>query len=380
MEKVIGIDVNCLTRGRVTGIERYVFRLIEWLAKQPKKEGVTYRLYSAHDLSNTIQLPDYIQLKKLTWLPKKGWTHGALAIELMNHPPHVFFSPAHEIPLKVAKQTQVVSTIHDIAFIEHPDVYTFLGRLRQKWAIRRALRCAKKIITVSFSTQADLMKHYSISHERVQVIPLAVDASRFCLPEETVTSAMRQYDVKKGQYFFTVGRVEKKKNIQRLVEAFIAYKRRTSNNVKLIIAGSPGYGYDEIVSIASAAKCKDDICFLGYVPDADVEALMCGAKAYVFPSVYEGFGIPSLEAMAAGIPLIASSIPAIREVAGNAAIYFDPERIEGILHAFEVLDEHKAKAAELVEHGRKRLQQYDWDRTASATFDLLTQLTYGDIG
>jgi glycosyltransferase involved in cell wall biosynthesis len=371
MERVIGIDVNCLTLGRFTGTERYVFRLIEWLSKQPKTEGVLYRLYAAKDLPESIELPEHIELKKLNWLPKKGWTHGALSVELTTHPPDVFFSPAHEIPLSVGAKTRIVSTVHDIAFIERPDVYSWLGRLRQRWAVGRALRRAKKIIAVSYSTQADLMKHYAISHTRLQVIPLAVEANRFCLSPNKIAAVLEKYGVDEGEYFFTVGRVEKKKNIHRLVEAFIAFKKSTSTKTKLLIAGSPGYGYDEIASIAGGAICKDDICFLGYVSDEDVEALMCGAKAYVFPSIYEGFGIPSLEAMAAGTPLIASSIPAIREVAGNAAIYFNPHQINEMAKAFSQLDEYEGKAAELVSHGKKRLEQYKWEDTARNTFTLL---------
>lgn len=369
--KVIGIDVNCLTRGSITGTERYVFRLIEWLSKQPKPEGVVYRLYAAKDLPESIQLPEHIQLKKLNWLPRKGWTHGALSLELTAHPPDVFFSPAHEIPVSLAPKTRVVSTVHDIAFIERPDVYSFIGRLRQRWAIRRALKRAKKIIAVSYSTQADLMKHYAIPHTRLQVIPLAVETNRFCLSPKKIAAVLERYGVNEGEYFLTIGRVEKKKNIHRLVEAFIAFKKQTNTNTQLLIAGSPGYGYEEIASVAGGAMCKDDICFLGYVSDEDVEALMCGAKAYVFPSVYEGFGIPSLEAMAAGTPLIASSIPAIREVAGNAAIYFDPHRIHEMANAFAELDAYEGKAAELIEHGKKRLEQYSWEETAKQTFNLL---------
>ena len=370
--KTYGIDANALTQRRKTGTERYALELIREMVKEPLSDNERVFLYSSAPIPDLGTLPNGWQLKILSWKFKKAWTHIRLSWELIARPPNVFFSPAHEIPL-LHRRTNIVSTVHDVAFRIVPDVYPNKNRMRQEWAVGRAVRKASRLIAVSETTKKDLVNLYAVSPERIMVTPLAVRPEDFAVSESEKQRILDKYRLNAGLYFLTVGRIEKKKNIPFFLSTFEAFKRDrgVGDPHQLVLAGSFGNESEEIKSQIKKLNCVDSVRVLGYVPDADLAGLFSGAVAYVFPTQYEGFGIPSLEAMAARIPLIASDIPALREVAGDAAVFAHPEASEDWVKAMKNIVDTESVRAGLVLKGTERIHRFSWKTTAQKTWEVL---------
>jgi glycosyltransferase involved in cell wall biosynthesis len=366
-----GIDGTALLLPNPTGVERYVARLLTAMMKMPidlQEECVV--LYAPKAKPEQLVLPEGWTWKTLGfWLPK-GWTHLRLSAELLMHPPDVFFNPAHEIPF-LHRRAKIVTTVHDVVFRHVPAAYPPKNLRRQEWAVKRIVKQAQTILAVSEATKKDLMQIYKVPAESIVATPLAPASGLG--PRQAAPDVMRKYDVTPGMYILFVSRVEAKKNPVSLIRAFIELRRRygVGHPLKLVLAGSKGFGGDEAMRIAKASNCVNDILFLGYVPDQDIPALMENALCFAFPSLGEGFGIPVLEAMAAGAPVIASDIPAVREVAGDAAIFVPPLDIAQWTVAMDTMLVDQKRREDLSARGRERVKIYSWDKTAEATWKAL---------
>ncbi|MFH1712151.1 MAG: glycosyltransferase family 1 protein [Patescibacteria group bacterium] len=370
-----GIDANALTRPSRTGTERYVSSLLREMMKFPLQQDEEVILYSSGPIDEFRQLPAGWSLRVLNWPPKKVWTHARLSWELIRRTPNVFFTPAHEIP-RFYRRTKIVSTVHDVAFCIVPEVYSETSRRRQEWAVKRAIREADHLITVSNTTKQDLESIYHVPSSKITATQLAIEPDDFQVSEEKKRFVLQKYRLSRKKYFITIGRVEQKKNVLMLIDAFSEFKRsRPSDDpIELVFGGSVGFGEDVIMAKINASAVKESIKLLGYIPEEDLAGLVSGALAYVFPAHYEGFGIPALEAMAAEVPLIASDIPALREVAGEAAIFASPQSIGQWAGAMKKISDQEVDIDELVERGRERVGQFSWEKTAQKTWEVLRSL------
>ena len=371
---IIGIDVNALTRNQRTGTERYLFSVLREMMKSSLQPGEQVILYSSAVVADLGKLPAGWSWKILDWPLQKGWTHARLSFELLVQPPDVFWNPVHEIPT-FHRHAKIVSTIHDVAFRRLPGIYSEKGTTRQEWAVARAVKESAAIISVSQTTKNDLVELYGLSAEKIFVTHLAVD--------ETLHSMVdRPFSEANENYFLTIGRLEKKKNIANLVRAFGRVVRDTppakgeQEGVRLVLAGSWGFGAEEIKEAIAESGCADRIITPGYVSDEEAHRLLAGAIAYVFPSYYEGFGIPALEAMQAGVPLIASDILALREVAGEAAMFVAPTDVEGWAVAMDQLLLNENLRLDLIKKGSERVKAFDWAKTADKTWEVLRAVAY----
>lgn len=356
-----GIDANVLTLSHVTGTERYVSSLLTEMMRTPLAKGDCVFLYVSRSIFSSSVLPDGWEEKVLHWPLKHGWTHGRLSIELTTRAPDVFFSPAHEIPLFPGK-AKIVTTIHDVAFKRVPDVYSEKSRKRQEWAVSRAIKLSKKILTVSLTTKNDLLELYDVKAENIVPSLLAITKERFHVSTEDAWRVRDKYRLPQLPFCISVGRIEKKKNIAFLIEACI------KANQSLVLAGSFGFGKEEIEPLILSSRGL--VQALGYVPDEDLPGLLANANAYVFPSRYEGFGIPALEAMASQLPLIASDIKALREVAGDAAIFLDTADVDAWIQAFSLLKDEEWRQ-KMIARGNERVEMFSWEKTAKITWDTL---------
>ncbi|MBU4315434.1 glycosyltransferase family 4 protein [Patescibacteria group bacterium] len=357
--RTYGIDVNALARTQYTGVERYVFELITELIKKPLYKDERVFLYSSKVIKELGQLPYGWEWKilKLPIIPK-GWTHLRLSLELLLNPPSVFFSPAHEIPL-FSRRTKIVNTIHDIAFVHVPEVYTFCAQVRQHWAVKRSMKRSAHILAVSQTTKDDLLNQYSIDPVKITVTRLGVRLS----DQKTVQ--------KTKNHFFALGRVEKKKNIAFLIEVFEKFlEKNPGKDVKLVLGGKMGDGSNSICQRIEGSPAKNNIVILGYVSDERMRDLMAESIAYVFPSSYEGFGLPALEAMSHCAPVIASDIPALREVCDKAALFASPTDHQEWLDALDKVSNQDLRN-ELIRRGKERIKDFSWTDTAQKTLKVL---------
>jgi glycosyltransferase involved in cell wall biosynthesis len=369
--KTYGIDASALLKKNPTGVEKYVEELLAAMMKLPLQDDERVILYAPAGKPEGFSLPARWSWKELSFFLPKGWTHVRLSGELTLHPPTVFFSPAHEIPF-FPGTAKVVSTVHDVAFRRFPESYDAKARARQELSIKRVKRLAKKVLTVSETTRADLLTLFSFDPSRVIVSPLAPAFSHKPTAEQ-ISTVTAGYRLIPQHYLLFVGRVEEKKNVRTLLKSFIHVKGTLGHGhpLKLVLAGSLGYGGEDMKRLAKESAFADDILFLGYVPDAHVPPLMAGARAFVLPSLWEGFGLPILEAMTAGTPVIASDIPVFREIAGEAAILVLAQSVEGFSQAFSTIVFEEAKRAELIAKGAERVKRFSWDTTAALTWEAL---------
>jgi glycosyltransferase involved in cell wall biosynthesis len=385
--KTYGIVCDALNLEHKTGVERYLSSLLSAMMAQPLLPDERVLLYVSQIPKKGSPLLSREEGSGLEFgiLPSgwewrvlssklPGWTHLRLSWEMFRHPPQILFVPAHEVPLYTYSKTRVVATIHDVAFKYFPSAYEPVALRRQAWAVQHAIRYAKKIITVSETTSRDLEKFWRITFDRLRAIPLATDlqpSPSYGGAGGGINDALLRYRLTAGQYFFYLGRLESKKNIVTLIRAFVTFKQQLGigSPIKLVLAGKFGFGQAEIQSELKSAG--DDIIVLGFIPDADAAALLKGSLALCFPSLYEGFGLPILEAFAAGVPVIASNIPSSREVAANAAIFVDPNDTPGLVRAMQTILHEPQTRADLALRGTRRLADFSWQKTAQKTWEVL---------
>jgi glycosyltransferase involved in cell wall biosynthesis len=372
--KTYGIDANALLRSEGTGVEKYVRFLLTEMMKLPLEEGEKVLLYAARPKPASLELPKGWEWRCLSFFLPKGWTHIRLSIELLFHSPDVFFSPAHEIPF-LRGRAAVVSTVHDVAFRHDARLYGGKASARQEWAIARVKKYAKRVLAVSEATRRDLGELFAFDLSRVIVTPLAPSFSQKPTEEET-GEVLRKYRLTRGQYISYVGRIEEKKNVATLIKALLLLKSKLGNGhpLELVLAGSLGYRGEEIRAIAENSSFASQIRFLGYIPDADVPPLLSGSLAFVFPSSGEGFGLPVLEAMVSETPVIASDIPAVREVAGDAAKLIPPTHVDGFAEALRTFVFEERAREDYIEKGKERVRHFSWETTARKTFEVLRSL------
>lgn len=363
-----GIDAHLLLRDNATGVPRYARLLIEEMMRSPLLADETVVLYGHGPKPDDLVLAPGFSWRVVPWPLGRGWTHGGLSVELLRHPPSVLFVPGHEVPAFSRRKTKVVTTIHDVAFRRVPGAYPPRERARQELAVKQAVNRADRIIVPSEATKLDLAEFYGVDFSRVVVTHLAPT-----LPRVATSDAVAAFHLRPGQYFLYVGRLEAKKNTAELVRAFGLLKTRLGfgNPQLLVLAGTFGYGEDEIRRAITDSGVASDIRVLGYVPDEALAELMHHALAVVLPSKAEGFGIPVLEAMAAGVPVIASDVPALREVAGEAAVFVLPSDVSSLVEAMQRMVFDGGLREMLVASGAERVKAFSWEACATETWKAL---------
>lgn len=268
-----------------------------------------------------------------------------------------------------------VVTIHDIIHEYMPELYPPALKTMMSLTYPVSARRAAKVITVSECAKADLVKHYGLAPEKIAVIYEAADESLRPLGQgqalaDLVRPVLEKYGVTQP-YFLYLGRLEPRKNVPRLIEAFDGLKRAGSLPHRLVIAGMKDFQHEPIEEQVRVRGLQNEVVFTGGVDDEDLAALMNGATALVYPSLAEGFGLPPLEAMACGTPVITSNVSAMAEVVGGAGLLVDPRSPVAIAEAMAAVAARPELAAELRAKGLKRAAQFSWAKTAAQTLEVL---------
>jgi glycosyltransferase involved in cell wall biosynthesis len=296
------------------------------------------------------------------------WSQVCLAGYFLKHKPDVFFAPGQLIPLVIPKNTVV--TVHDSAFIPFASAYTFFGRMYLRFMNRLIIHKAKQIITPSQFSKDELVKYYDIPPKIIQVVPEGYNNTyRFKQDaKEDIERILTKYSITKP-FIMSVGRLEEKKNTKRIVEAFDILKKE--RDIQLVLVGKPGVGYEEVKNSIEQSPYKADIKELGYVGEEDIAMLLRHAEVFLFPSLYEGFGIPVLEAMASGCPTVASKGVSLEEVGGNAPLYIDPKNTQDIVRSVQLFFKDKNLRDEKITQGLQQAQFFSWEKTAQAAWKVL---------
>ena len=256
-------------------------------------------------------------------------------------------------------------TVYDLIPLLFPHQSTLRARFLARWATRLALRAARRVIAISDATRRDFLTHFRLQPEKIQAIPLAADPAFRPQSRETVAAVRARYDLPE-RYLLYLGSNKPHKNLKRLVEM---WARLQPQSMPLVIAGAWDGRYPEARQRAAALSLEGRVRWLGPVPDSDLPALYSGALLFVFPSLYEGFGLPVLEAMACGTPVACSNSSSLPEVAGDAALLVDPMNTEELVTAVRTALENESLRQDMTEKGLKRAQGFSWLQTAQRTLE-----------
>lgn len=373
----IGIDGLPLTAPK-TGVGHYTFELARALARlEPANQfeilyPSTYPTISTVDGSNEASVPENLKLERVrVGLLGRHWWSTGLPRYIKRAGLELFHGTNFDIPLW--RRSATVLTIHDLSQLIHPETHPQRSVRRARRRLPLMARTADVIITPTETVRREVCEHLKSTPDKVFAIP---EAARACFRplEFAETEAVRRRLGVTGEFLLTVGTLEPRKNLSILVSAFEnVIRERSQSNIQLVIAGGRGWLSDPLFAAIETSPVRDNILLTDYLHDEDLRALYASCRAFIYPSIYEGFGLPPLEAMACGAPVIASRIPSLEETVADAVWLFDPGNDDELSQKIlELLADENARRA-LSIAGQKRAAEFSWDRTARETMQVYVE-------
>lgn len=377
----IGVAAADLCQKRIDGTRIYIYNLLERFGRVAPE--TLFYIYLKGEINPDLRFkkyPNYLLRNKEFPL---FWTQLKLPGLLKEDRPDVLWMPFHNLPAWRPRGVKTVITIHDLAFKLFPDLFPpkDLFLLNQLTAF--AVKSADRIIAVSHSTARDITEIYGVPSHKIRVIHHGYNENLFHLPtkeeREQIPSVKDKYHIPdKAKYLIYVGALQPRKNLGILVSAFERIKTlHTFKDWKLVLAGSDAWMVDGLKTQIANSVWSKDIILTGHFAIPDLPYLLWGAEMFIFPSLYEGFGIPILEAMACGLPVITAKNSSLVEVAGNNAIYFDANRIDDLASCIKELNSSLDKRKELIKNGLEWVKHFSWDETARKTYEFLVETAIG---
>lgn len=310
-------------------------------------------------------------------LPAKHWRISAIMAHLTRLPqdrlfPGIDVFHATDNVLPRLSQVRSVFALQDLIFRFYPETHTPLNRWFLTLMMPRFLHAADAVIAISECTRKDAVRLYGLDEAKVRVIYAGVSPSFRLRSPEAISLVRRKYCLP-DSFILSVGTIEPRKNLTSLLEAYRALKNEGSD-CRLVIVGKKGWLYESFFMRLRQLGLEQDVVFPGFVPDDDLPALYCAADLFAFPSLYEGFGLPVLEAMACGVPVITSNTSSLPEVAGDAALLVDPESVQALVATMRRVLDDTALQAEMRVRGLKRAQRFTWEETARRTAEVYSKV------
>lgn len=361
----VGID-GLILSDPLTGIGHYTLELARHLALNNRSDE--YLLISTRPLSASInslaEKPANLTIRRATVNPfTRHWWSIGLPRFIRKNRIELFHGTNFEVPLRQVCPT--VLTIHDLSAFLHPETQLekVVDRMRRRLPLMA--RAATLIVTPSTAVRDEVQEHLSIPSDKVMVVKEAARDLFKRLDAEQINGTRTRLGIE-GDFLLYVGTLEPRKNLLTLVSAFEEVLHKRGGALNLVLAGRSGWLMQDFMNYLSHSSARSRIILTGYVSDQDLCALYSDCLAFVYPSIYEGFGLPPLEAMACGAPVIASRVPSIEEVVGSVALPVDPLSTEELSGAIVALRDDPGLRAQLSAAGKSRAEEFSWDRTARA--------------
>lgn len=382
---LIGIDGFELSESRRAGAGRLAVELIKSLAKVDRKNS--YRIYVPFKkpVNKPLQMPDVCKTmfagQNSKWEYRhtgfnRLWSQATLPFYLYKDKPYpdVFLTLSHYIPRFCPCPS--ANFVFDLSYLRFPNMFKKRDLYKLKNWTAYSVRKAAKVITISKASKADIIHFYNLDSGKIKVVYPGVFMK--------VKSASKKLKVKygiAGEYILYVGTLQPRKNLVRLIEAFNKLKsqnsklKSTSKKLKLVIVGRKGWLYENIFKKVEDLNLTQDVVFTGFVPDEELPAFYEGAKCLVLVSLYEGFGLPVLEAMSYGTPVVISNVSSLPEVAGEAGIYVDPNDTSDIANGIlKILKKPNREYKKLSEKCENQAKKFSWEKTANEVLKVLEDI------
>lgn len=357
----IGVDVSRAFRSNKTGIEWYAYHLMHALhALDASNE---YRFYTDREPPRGIDPSLQSKIIVLKWPLTFLWTQGRLSLEMLLRPVDVLIIPASAMPIIHPRKTAVV--MHDVGFLQYPCSKSGFELCYLKWSSQFAIRHAWRLLCVSEWTKQEIIDRYRVLGDTIRVVPNGIDSEYYhTIGSDEAKQTLQRFGIRQP-FFLSVGRLDPRKNYTVLIQAFSQFWKEHPS-YSLIIAGPEGYAARETLKKLREAQ-SSGVCVkhLSWISENDKRALLSSCEAYVFPSLYEGFGIPLLEAQSCGVPVLASAIPSLIEVSGGAALFFDPKSVQELTQAMRDSATNKENRLERKQKGLENARRFSWRKTAS---------------
>ncbi|MCA9930524.1 MAG: glycosyltransferase family 4 protein [Anaerolineales bacterium] len=361
----MGINAHLLSGEagyRRAGIHQYIAQVLRHLPRE--EDGPTYTVYTRHE-------PDFLQQAGITAvstsLPTENrlfrivWEQIVWPWQVRQHRVDLLHSMAFVTPL-LSKRPAVV-TVYDLSFLHFPENFPAVQRLYLHTQTRRSVRKARRIIAISESGRQDVHRFFEIPLRRIDVVRPGVDEMYRPLPPEEITAFRHEKGIN-GRFILHVGTLQPRKNIPVLLDAFAQLPNET---VQLVLVGGKGWLFDEIFARVQALGLMDRVHFTGYVPDDELPLWYNAADLFVLPSQYEGFGMPIVEAMACGTPVVAADNSSLPEAAGQAGLLFSPQNVPELTERMANVLDDRALSDKMRRLGIQHAHNFSWERAGRET-------------
>jgi glycosyltransferase involved in cell wall biosynthesis len=370
----IAFDARLVTYRR--GIGNFVFHLIQQYAHlAPEYEFILY-VDSERAYSNIPKCP-HCRVRQLGHLPYPIWEQVLLPIALHYDRPDILHCPANTGPLWIPPGIRLVQTINDVIYLlpthvlsTSPTLYHRLGREYRRLVAPRVAQQAKAIITISAYSRQDILKYLEVPESKLHVILGAPNSACRVMKEKAALAAVRTKYSLDAPFVLALGAIDPRKNTARIIKAYARFRQQSPGRYQLALIGLPPAGIVRFQRLAKSLKVADDVVLASFVPEDDLVGLYNAAEMLVYPSLYEGFGLPVLEAMACGTPVIASPSGSIPEVAGDAALLIDPNDPDALARAMIQVALDNRLRQRLIELGFEQARKFSWEKAAMETLNI----------
>jgi glycosyltransferase involved in cell wall biosynthesis len=370
--RAIGIDAH-MVGAQETGNETYVVNLLRALPGADRDGQFSYKALALNPNAIQAHLGNGARLETVRIRPASSLVRIPASTPLVALRERFDLLHMTYVVPPVLPCPSVV-TVHDISYRLYPQHFPARVRWMLSLLVPFSMRQAKRVITVSHSAKRDILRHYDVPESKIAVTYEA--AAPHFRPVER-GEAVRQINARYGidrDFVLSVGNLHPRKNLRRLVEAYARMPASLRSRYKLVIVGQALWHHSDIYRAAVDKGVQPDVIFTGYVPDVDLVLLYNAATAFAYPSLYEGFGLPVLEAMACGTPVVTSSVSALPEIAGDAAILVDPHDAPALSSAMATVLSEPELAQGLSTAGLQRARSFSWQRTALETLEIYREV------
>lgn len=362
----IAVQAADLDASRIDGTRVYLLRLLERFGRIASNDE--WHLYHRRVFNSLLKPPNLLNYQEHRVGAPFFWTQTRFAFEMFRLQPDRVFMPVQSVPFFLPKGTESVVTIHDLAFKLFPESFP-TGDLRKlNWFTSMAVQKATRLIAVSESTKRDILQFYpGTPEEKIRVIHHGYDAiSSKVLPGDK--EILDRFNLQSGVYFLYVGAIQPRKNLGTLLRAFELIAENIPESV-LALVGEAAWMSEGVLHAVETHPFRDRIRLLGRATFDERAVFYRNARAFIFPSLYEGFGLPVLEAFSAGIPSIVANNSSLPEVAGDGALLFDAHSPESLSSAMKILWQDEQKRQELITQAYEQLKKFSWDTCARETLE-----------